>query len=425
MTSMTYAEAAQRAEADASPLLAPLCLRDTLRELKISVRTCARAVQLSPALLHTIISTGCWPKRRSIPQLREQLLGVLAEAGATPAQLESAFERCIQPPPAPHRRPPVRAICIDASGSVTSDQSLEDDIMLMPKQTLTPQARAHFKLFSNPFDGEVQSAAEMFITPEIRYVREACLQAAINARFVAVVGESGSGKTTILGDLEDRLLADRRPVMIIRPSVLGMADSDRKGKAIKSGDIQTAILQTIDPLAKVAQSPQQRATQVRRVLEESTQAGNQHLLVIEEAHDMPTVTLNHLKRLHEAMRLGRRPMLGILLLAHPELMTKLRRFDTREVMQRCEVVQLQPLDGHLREYLAHRAALANRNLDDLITGDGVEALRARLTVQRGGANVAPISLVYPLAVHNMITAALNEAADVGAPIVNADVIRAV
>ena len=52
---------------------------------------------------------------------------------------------------------------------------------------LTDEARAAFKLLANPFDGEVQSASEMFITPEIRYVREACKQTALNARFLALV----------------------------------------------------------------------------------------------------------------------------------------------------------------------------------------------------------------------------------------------
>ena len=61
---------------------------------------------------------------------------------------------------------------------------------------------------------------------------------------------------------------------------------------------------------------------MKRLLEESTQAGNQHVLVIEEAHGMPIPTINHMKRLHEQMRFGRKPMIGILLIGHPELATK-------------------------------------------------------------------------------------------------------
>lgn len=396
-----------------------LQMREVLVELRKSTRALARDVGLSPTVAYTLIATGQWPRRRSIPLLRQQILDALRDYGATPEQLDRAFRR--YEPVTPIR--PARVSRARSTTHLDPEDYNDEDIMLMPKQSLTPAARTQFKLFSNPFDGEVQSAAEMFITPEIRYVREACLQTALNARFMALVGESGSGKTTLLGDLEDRLQSDRRSVMIIRPSVLGMADNNRAGKALKSGDIQTAILQTIDPLSTVAQTSERRTRQVRRALEESTQAGNQHLLVIEEAHDMPVTTLNHLKRLHEAMRLGRRAMIGILLLGHPELINKLRRFDVREVMQRCEIVQLQPLDGALRDYLEHRASLANRKLDELITPDGIDELRTRLTVQRGGANVAPISLVYPLAVHNLLTAAINAAADVGAPVVNRDVVR--
>ena len=70
--------------------------------------------------------------------------------------------------------------------------------MLLPKQTLSAEARKRFALpFANPFDGEVTSDAEMFVNGEIRFVRESAWQAAIGGRFCAIVGESGAGKTTI------------------------------------------------------------------------------------------------------------------------------------------------------------------------------------------------------------------------------------
>ena len=58
---------------------------------------------------------------------------------------------------------------------------------------------------------------------------------------------------------------------------------------------------------------------------------------------------------------------------------------------------------------------------------GIEAIRQRLTIERRVNNsqaVKVVSLVYPLAVHNVMTAALNEAAALGAPVVDADIVKA-
>lgn len=297
--------------------------------------------------------------------------------------------------------------------------------MLLPKQILSTQARQKFGLpFVSPFDGEVTCDAEMFVNGEIRFVRESAWQAAIGGRFVAVVGESGAGKTTILEDLKEKLLTNHKPVVFVEPSVLGMEDSDTKGKTIKSADIQAAIVATLDPSQAVAQSNEMRTRQVKRMLEESATSGRLHLLVIEEAHSLPIPTLKHLKRLHERMRRGRRPMLGVLLLGHPELEGKLNRFDVREVRQRCELVRLNPLGDDLLAYLQFRANAVGRKLDEFITLDGVDELAKRLTIS-AGSHSEEVILMYPLNVNNWMIAALNAAAGVGAPRIDRDVIALV
>ena len=299
----------------------------------------------------------------------------------------------------------------------------EEETMLLPKQTLSEAARKQYALFTNPFDGEVTSDAQMFINGEIRFVHEPAWQAAVGGRMVAVIGESGAGKTTMLDDLKEKIVREHRPVVCIEPSVEGMEETDTKGKSIKSAEIHAAIVLTLDANASVAQSSEKRSRQVKRMLEESVQSGRSHLLIIEEAHALPVPTLNHLMRLHEKMRLGRRPMLGILLVGHPELEKKLNRFDVREVMQRTEIARLRPLGADLSTYLQLRASAAGRKLDEFITPDGVAELRSRLTVKGPGQD-APVSLLYPLNVNNWMVAALNMAAELGAPRIDRDVVRA-
>ncbi|MCB8748338.1 AAA family ATPase [Rhodoferax sp. U2-2l] len=302
--------------------------------------------------------------------------------------------------------------------------------MLLPKQTMSTDARKRFGLFVNPFEGEVTCDAEMFVNGEIRFVREAAWQAAIGGRFVAIIGESGAGKTTILDALKYQVRKERKPVVFIEPSVLGMEDSDTKGKTLKSAAIQTAIVMTLDAMEGVARSDEKRTRQVKRMLQDSTSQGRSHLLVIEEAHSLPIPTLKHLKRLWEKSRMESdgdkyyKSMLGVLLLGHPELEQKLNRFDVREVMQRCEPVRLPHLGEDLSGYLRFRAETIGRKLDEFITQDGIDALKTRLTVA-GGDQGGKVMLMYPLNVNNWMIAALNAAAGLGAPRIDRDVIALV
>jgi type II secretory pathway predicted ATPase ExeA len=404
-------------------------LAELIALLRVSQAQAARAMRMPRATAYRLLHLGEWPARMSDDMLSatgRALISLCMQRGLSKTELVSLVRTALpvdlgdltdmpadaQTPPTQSPKPPIQ----------------KEEPMLMAKQTLSPAARKAFTLFTNPFDGEVIDDSQMFTNGEIAYVREACMQAAVGGRFVAVVSESGGGKTTMLGDLEARIQRDRKPVLVIKPWVLGMEDNDTKGKTLKSTDILASVVTTLDPLATVRQTLQGRSNQARDLLVKSTEAGYSHLLVIEEAHSLPEATLKHLKRLHE-MRLGRKPLLGILLLGQTELALKLdpRRASLREVTQRCEVVHLLPLDGDLRAYLDHRAKAAGRDLAEFMDQSGVDELRTRLTITRpsAGGKTAATSLLYPLAVNNLVTAALNVAAELGVPMVTRDVVRAV
>ena len=387
-----------------------------LRVLELSQRDVARATGLSQPTVHRI-THGVWP-RRGVRAARQALEACLRERGATPDQLQNLFATpenlLVSGVPAPKTAPEVPTV---------ETETPEEEKMLLPKQTPTDEAREKFRIaFRNPFDGEVTCDAEMFINGDIQYAHQAAWQAAIGGGVVAVVGESGAGKTTMLDGMREKILRERLPVVCIAPSVAAMEESDSRGRMLKTADLYMAIAYALDKRARVPQNAQRRSQVVLEMLEKSTIQGNQHLLIIEEAHATPTVTLNQLKRLNEEMRLGRRYMLGVLLLGHPELEKKLTRHDVRESMQRTSIVRLAPLGANLSAYLQHRAAAAGRGLEEFITPDGVDELKNRLTVHRGG-RAAPLSMLYPLNVNNWMTLALNTAAALGAPRIDRDVVR--
>lgn len=365
--------------------------------------------------------TNEWPHSADRVKLQADLLDLFRSRGATSEELETLFhahgsKQLSFMPPTDHVGRPV--------GYVPNAAPVPDpefDAMLA-RQSLTPQAKRHFKIFINPFEGDVTQEGQMFVGGEIAYVRESAWQCAQTGGFAAICGESGAGKTTILTDLEERLRNEARDMTIIRPSVLGMEENDSKGKTLKSADILHAICTTLDPTHSVPQTLEARTNRARKLLTGGVQAGQCFLLVVEEAHSMPDAALRHLKRLHE-LREGRRNLLGILLLAQPELKVRLtsglRNGTLREVSQRCEVVELLPLDSDLKAYLERRAAAVNVQLATLFDDNAVEQLRARMTRKVGDR---AISMCYPLAVNNMVTKALNAAAELGVPRVTRDLV---
>lgn len=300
----------------------------------------------------------------------------------------------------------------------TNEISDEEIQMLLRKHTLTPQARRHFGLTADPF-ADPTSADEVFLSPDIRYVRESMFQVARVGGFMAIVGESGSGKTTLREEMIDRIQREAQAVTVIEPYVLATEDKDVVGKPLRSQHIAEAIMACVDPMAKSKSSPEARFRQLHEALRQSARAGHRHLLVIEEAHSLPTTTLKHLKRFME-LKDGLRPLMSILLIAQPELLVKLSASnpEIREVMQRLEIVTLPALGNNLGDYLAARFKRAGGSLDKVCERDALDALRARLT-----PSAKAEALLYPLVVHNALAAAMNRAVDLGVPMVTPDVVR--
>lgn len=296
--------------------------------------------------------------------------------------------------------------------------------MLLQNEALSPDARKHFGLPRNPFLDDVQTPDDVYQTPNVRYVRAALNDCANHHAFMAVVGESGAGKSTLADDLEERIKADKKDVVIIRPYVLAMEANDQKGKTLKASHIAEAIAAALDPQLKVKSSPEARFAQVHALLKASRRAGRRHLLLIEEAHCLPSATLKHLKRFIE-LKDGMQRLIGVALIGQPELRDRLssQNAEVREVAQRCEIVEVEPLDAELEGYLRHKFARFDLKYEDVFAQDAAAAIRARLVqIPRGGKAQDARSECYPLVVNNLVCRAMNAAAKAGWPQVDAQVI---
>ena len=380
-------------------------METAFKQIGKSYAVAAAEIGCSKPTLVGVVKHCRWPKKNAAA-LRAHLKTFFKQNGAD-------IPECLENEP-------------EAAPSTTNES--EDENMLLRKATLTQAARQAFGLARDPFNDEIHSADDVFATPDIRYVREAMYQTAAHGGFVAVVGESGAGKSTLREDLADRIQREGRPIMVIEPYVLAMEDNDIKGKTLKAVHIAEAVLEAVAPGESPKRSPEARFRQIHRALQESAKAGNKHVLVIEEAHGMPLPTLKHLKRFFE-LKQGFERLLGIVLIGQTELAQKLSENNpaVREVVQRCEVVTLQPLtDGKLEGYLKHKFARAGADIAAVLDDSAIDAISERLNQrQRTQRGVVETSLLYPLAVNNLVSAAMNMAAELGFDKVDGDAVRGV
>ena len=388
-------------------------LKQVLAQRRVSQRKLAARLAVSPAVITNLVNHGQLIKTDT-EQFKTNLSAVLVELGISTAlsELLTAVSAGEAKPSAP-------------SPNDKQPQTIEDETMLLAKQTLFPATKKHFSLFTNPFTDEVRSADEVFTSPDVRYVREALFQTAKFGGFMAVVGESGAGKSTLRRDLIDRINGENLPIVVIEPYIIAMEDNDNKGKTLKAAHIAEAVISTLAPLERIKQSPEARFRQLHRVLKDSSRAGNQHVLIIEEAHSLPVPTLKHLKRFFE-LEDGFKKLLSIVLVGQPELKLKLseRNFEVREVVQRCEIVELAPLDSCLEQYVEWRLKALGRKTEEIFERDALDEVRDRL-IFTNARNKTQTSLLYPLAVGNLLTSAMNLAAELGLPKVTADVVKGV
>lgn len=144
--------------------------------------------------LGALINHGQWPRSMDSGALKGLCVAFLKNCGVSGQALKTAFEEEV-PEPCVNT---ALAVSLDSSIDINNDE--KDDAMLLRKQGLAPAAKKHFGLFRDPLADEMTSHEDVFVSPDIRFVREGMWQTARHGGFIAVVGESGSGKSTLRKD---------------------------------------------------------------------------------------------------------------------------------------------------------------------------------------------------------------------------------
>lgn len=408
----------------------PLKLRAVIGEIGVTQRQFGEAIKqtngkpFSETTISLLLGRGIWPERTPRAWIETQVRNFLRAAESTHAEDADLFET--DEKKVTERGPVVSDMFTnrpehERQASRTPRPKTEVVIPEIEPEHLEPvmlsqKARKHFALFTSPFVDDVQGPDDVFLSADQRYVREAMRQACRRGgHMIAVVGESGSGKTTLRRETLDWIAREGMATVVIQPAIIDKTEMTAR-------HISEAILRDLHPDSKPARTLEGLARQIGKTLQDSSRAGQNHVLIIEEAHDMSIPTLKYLKRFWE-IEDGFKKLLSVVLIGQPELKSKLdarRYYEAREVINRTEVVELLPLDGVLADYLTLKFKRCDKKLEDVINSDAIDSLRMRLTVTgRNGVE----SRVYPLLVNNLMTRAMNEAADLGAPLVTADIVR--
>lgn len=388
-------------------------LQPVLAQHGITQSELGRALGLSKTAAFRLVAHGQLPARRTA-DVRQRAVDYLKSRGVSIARLRHLV---LPPVAAPKEVGPAGLHPGEAvPESPKPTETLEEEQMLLRNESITTAAKRHFKLTRNPFVDDIQSRADVYTTASGRYVSRAMLDAALNHGFVAILGQSGSGKSTLRDDLEERIHEERRPIIVIKP--YPRAPKKSGAKPMQPSQIETAIFRTLAPGMSRKSDPDDRANQIHELLKSSRAAGFCHLLMIEEAHRMPVDTLKQLKNFME-MRDRLRRLIGVCLIGQTKEMRTLlneRDPEVREIVQRCEQIEMEPLDNDLAGYLEHKFQRVGMQLSDVFEADAMDAIRVRLI------NKDSLSICYPLVVNNLVCRALNAATQAGYPKVDAQVI---
>jgi len=396
----------------------PLKLRSVLHRHGIAAADLSTATtnlvggHVSRPSIYQCCNRGLIPEK-SCPDFRAQVEAFLRSRGVPETEILTIWQRDKTAGVTPiHRLPADQSERIlNGLSNKAGDPYAE---IIKEAEMLTPTTMKHFKLFRNPFLDDVQNADDVYMSESHNYAHAAMMDAARNGGFVAVCAECGAGKSV----MRRKLISELNEAEDCRVIIPETPDKT----FLTSSNIQDAIIFDLDPDARIRQSREAKARQVRSALVNSARAGMRHVLIIEEAHDLSTPTMKQLKRLWE-IEDGYRKVLGIILIGQQELQTRLNRQthpEMREVILRCLIATLEALGrADTEAYIDLKFRRVGSGSGEII-GDGcIDATIARLTMRNG------FSCCYPLYINNLLAKAMNAAAQVGEPLVTPEIIEGV
>jgi type II secretory pathway predicted ATPase ExeA len=200
----------------------------------------------------------------------------------------------------------------------------------------------HFRLSGEPFS-LTPDPAFLFLSEKHREAMAAVQYGLENGRgFITLIGEVGTGKTTILYSVLSQLGPEVGAAYV--PYAAHTFD-----------DLLTVALKDFDERPPAGASRLELLEILQRMLVRRDEAGQRTALVIDEAQSLTDSTFEEL-RLLSNFETYTHKLLQIVLVGQPELQTRLRQQNLRQLQQRVSVrAIINPLDaGEMEAYIQHR-----------------------------------------------------------------------
>lgn len=288
--------------------------------------------------------------------------------------------------------------------------------LYMEVSMLTLETMKHFRLIQNPFILDIRKESEIFMGSSHQFAFEVMKQTAETGGFAVITGEVGAGKSTIRRKFFE-YARQNKACQIIYPESI---DKSR----LTAKDILHSIVYDLTE-AKPAMGKEALSRQARSLLLGRSNNNERTVLVIEEAHDLPVMTLKFLKRLWEFEN-GLQRLMGIILIGQNELETRLygrNSTEIREVTARTAHAKLDALDKELPAYIAHKFKCAKADVNKVISPAALNLLVERMQITDRMGRVK--SMGYPLFVSNIMTRLMNYAAEAGEELITPEIINTV
>lgn len=368
-----------------------LKIQSIIKKHGVKLKNLARRIQqtsgdpFSVPAISRLINHGEWPKNTPKTEVKRQAEAVLRAAGATPEEIQRAWDTVAAKPP--------------------GEQSKTGEEQDMSKASLSQAAAVKFGIRGggNPFYDEMHDSADVFLSQNHEYAFESMKYCAKNAGFMALIGECGAGKTTMLRELEENyrnFKGSERPPILVRPRAMILEDHRQDKKRVTAATIVDAIITDVS-----GQTPKRggeaKSRQCLKIIRECDQ---KICLVIDDAHLIHKQTLKSLKRIRDESTPGFSPRLGVILIGQPELARVLTNAnaEVREVAYRCEQAVLAPLEPlDVLDYLTQKCSRAGLPLAKIADETVADAIVEKLTSRDKQRES------YPLAVNNLMVAAMN------------------
>jgi general secretion pathway protein A len=200
----------------------------------------------------------------------------------------------------------------------------------------------HFRLSGEPFS-LTPDPAFLFLSEKHREAMAAVQYGLENGRgFITLIGEVGTGKTTILYSVLSQLGPEVAAAYV--PYAAHTFD-----------DLLTAALKDLGEKPPAGASRLDLLEILQQMLVRRDEAGQRTALVIDEAQSLADSTFEEL-RLLSNFETYTHKLLQIVLVGQPELQTRLRQQNLRQLQQRVSVrAIINPLDAaEMQAYIQHR-----------------------------------------------------------------------